>query len=171
MLVGHLPAAYLLGHTVCKAVPSKQLNSRTIVLAALVGGILPDFDLIYFYTLGGKQVVHHQYWSHIPFFWVVIYLFVSLITLICQNLKVFKILSVVFSAIVLHLSLDTITGQIHWLYPFSATTFTLVSVPAVHEWWVANFLLHWTFAIELLLIFLALIAYVKRQHSLQGKVI
>lgn len=167
MLIGHLPAAYLLGCTVCKALPSKLLSSRAIVLAALVGGVLPDFDLIYFYTLGGKQVVHHQYWSHIPFYWVVVYLFFSLITFICQNLNAFKIVSVVFSAIVLHLTLDTVTGQIHWLYPFSTTTFTLVTVPAVHEWWVSNFLLHWTFAIELLLVTFALVAYVKRQNALQ----
>ncbi len=162
MLIGHLPAAYLLGRTVCISVLSKQLNSRAIILAALVGGIVPDLDLIYFYSIGGKQVVHHQYWSHIPFYWVVIYLSFSLITFLCQNLKAFKIVSVAFSAIVLHLALDTITGQIHWLYPISATTFTLVPVPAVHGWWVSNFLLHWTFVIELLLIILALFAYIKR---------
>lgn len=165
MFIGHLPAAYLLGCTATKVFTSAQLSSSAIVLAALVGGVLPDFDLIYFYTIGAKQVVHHQYWSHIPIYWVVIYLCFSLVTLLFKKLKVFKILSVVFLAIVLHLALDTITGQIHWLHPFSKTTFTLVNVPTVHGWWVANFILHWTFAVECLLLILALVVHVKRADN------
>jgi len=165
MFIGHLPAAYLLGCAIRKARPSMQLRSDAIVLATLIGGVLPDFDLVYFYTIDARQVVHHQYWSHIPFYWVVIFLCLSLITYLFQNMKAFKLLFFVFFAIMLHLALDTITGQIHWLYPFSTNTYSMVHVPAVHEWWVANFVLHWTFAVELLVVFFALTVYFKRKNT------
>jgi len=162
VIIGHLPAAYLLGRIVSKTLLSNKVSSGAIIPAALVGGIIPDFDLAYFYTIGGRQVVHHEYWSHIPFYWVVIYLSASLVALSLKALKAIKILFIVFLAILLHLALDTITGQIHWLYPFSDATFTLVQVSAVHGWWVANFLLHWTFAVELLVLALAIFLHFKR---------
>jgi len=165
MFIGHLPAGYLLGRFVCKVMPSTQPGMAVVVSAALVGGVLPDLDLIYFYTIGGKQVVHHEYWSHTPFYWFVIYLCMSFATFLIRSMSAFKILSVIFSAIVLHLALDTITGQIHWLHPVSKTTFNLVQVPAVHSWWVANFLLHWTFALEILVLALAVILHVKRKSA------
>jgi len=154
VFIGHLPAAYLLGHTVFS--PSGNNMSGYVILIALIGGVIPDCDLVYFYTMGERQVVHHEYWTHIPFFWLVIYLIGSLAMLMCRRFRAFALLSVFFAAVVLHLLLDTITGEIQWLYPVSGQSFTLVQVPAVHTWWVANFIMHWTFMIELAVLVLAL---------------
>jgi len=155
MFIGHLPAAYVLGCTAVYVLSQTKSDSRNILLAALVGGIIPDLDLIYFYTVGARQSVHHEYWSHTPYYWLLIYVGLSLIALLLRRFGAFKLLSVFFSAVVLHLLLDTITGQIQWLYPASTKPFTLVQVPAVNEWWVTNFLMHWTFAIELFVIVLS----------------
>ena len=56
----------------------------------------------------------------------------------------------------LHLVLDTVAGQMFWLYPFDKTSFVLVDVPARHGWWVWNFVLHWTFGLELMICLWAL---------------
>jgi len=161
MFIGHLPASYLLAQSVSKISPTSLRDSRSIVLVALIGGVLPDVDLLYFYTIGERQVVHHKYWSHTPIYWVVLFICFSFVTYLCESMKMFKLLCVAFLAIVLHIALDTMTGAIHWLHPFSATTITLVHVPAVHGSWVANFLLHWTFAVELLVLISALVPWPK----------
>jgi hypothetical protein len=51
----------------------------------------------------------------------------------------------------IHLILDTIIGDIWWLAPFVDRPFSMFPVPArYHPWWL-NFLLHWSFALELAL--------------------
>ncbi|WP_295048142.1 hypothetical protein [uncultured Paracoccus sp.] len=51
----------------------------------------------------------------------------------------------------LHVILDSIAAGIGWLQPFSDLQFNLVAVPAGRSWWVWNFVLHWTFLLELAL--------------------
>ena len=52
----------------------------------------------------------------------------------------------------LHLVLDSIVGCIYWLAPFPYECVQLVSVPSGHDWWVWNFVFHWTFIFELLIL-------------------
>jgi inner membrane protein len=52
--------------------------------------------------------------------------------------------------------LDTVAGKIRWLYPFSNKDFVLVHIPSIHSWWVWNFVMHWTFCLELGLVLSAL---------------
>jgi len=141
VFIGHLPAAYLFGRTASKYLYANSSMSRYTVLAAMTGGILPDVDLVYFYTIGARQTVHHAYWSHIPIYWLISYVVLASIALLLRRIGAFKLLSVFF--------------------PLSTKAYTLVHVPAVHGWWVANFLLHWTFAIELFITSLAVIFYIK----------
>jgi len=63
----------------------------------------------------------------------------------------------------IHLILDTIAGGIRWLWPFSEGEFTLVSVPARFSPWYLNYVFHWTFALELILVGLA--AFTAITHS------
>ena len=37
-------------------------------------------------------------------------------------------------------------------YPFDTALYSLVTVPAVHSHWILNYVLHWTFVAELLLV-------------------
>lgn len=162
MFIAHLPAAYLLGHTASRYLTPDNGVSKYVLPVALLGGITPDIDLLYFYTIGARQTVHHEYWSHIPFYWLIIYLALSSFTLLFGYFRAFKLISIFISAILLHLVLDTITGSIQWMYPISARAYNLVAVPAVYEWWVANFIMHWTFIIEIIVIAISVILYVKR---------
>jgi inner membrane protein len=48
--------------------------------------------------------------------------------------------------------LDSIVGDIWWFAPFVDKSFALFTVPALyHPWWL-NFVLHWTFLLELLIL-------------------
>jgi inner membrane protein len=48
--------------------------------------------------------------------------------------------------------LDSIVGDIAWLAPFSDERFALFEVPAIFKPWWLNFVLHWSFALELVLV-------------------
>ncbi|MGD1933165.1 MAG: metal-dependent hydrolase [Candidatus Phaeomarinobacter sp.] len=145
MFIGHLPAGYVF---------SRVFADRLAQAAAMVGSILPDVDLLYFYTLGDRAVVHHHYWTHVPAFWVVLGVIIwSILRLVGSryHLYVVPLLLGVF----LHLCLDTIVGSIFWMYPFSDMTLTLIHVPALYDPWYLNFIWHWTFALEIAVVLCA----------------
>ena len=50
-----------------------------------------------------------------------------------------------------HMLLDSIVGDIWWLAPFVNQPFVLFTVPALYQPWWLNFILHWSFGLELLL--------------------
>jgi inner membrane protein len=60
-------------------------------------------------------------------------------------------IGVFFAGAMLHMVLDTVASPIMWLMPFDRRAFELVTVPAASGNWVASFVLHWTFAFELLI--------------------
>lgn len=53
------------------------------------------------------------------------------------------------AAACLHLLLDTFVGDIWWGAPFYDQPLALFSVPARFSPWWLNFVLHWSFAVEL----------------------
>ena len=153
MFIGHLPAGYIL---------SSSFKSKPLKTAVLIGSIIPDIDLIYFYTIGQRAVVHHAYWTHMPFFWLLVCL-ISWPVLKVLKLKLTVALPVLFCGIILHLILDSITGSVFWLMPFSDRSLTLVTVPALYKPWQLNFIFHWTFAFEILICCLAAVLFFKRR--------
>lgn len=64
--------------------------------------------------------------------------------------------AVIYTNVMLHLALDTIVGKIRWLYPFSRQDFYLFEVTARYKWAYWNFILHWTFLLEIGVILWAL---------------
>lgn len=139
MFVGHLPAGYIL---------SSAFKDKSAQVAVLVGSVLPDIDLVYFYTVGQRAVVHHAYWTHMPFFWMCVCLILwPILKAIKPNLVI--ALPALFCGVILHLILDSITGSVFWLMPFSDWSLTLVTVPALYKPWQLNFIFHWTFALEI----------------------
>lgn len=153
MFIGHLPAGYLL---------SRVFSDRATQAAVTVGSILPDIDLLYFYTLGERAVVHHYYWTHIPAFWVVLGAVVWSILRIAR-LRYHAYVAPLLLGVFLHLCLDSIAGSIFWMYPFSDTALTLVHVPALYDPWYLNFIWHWTFAVEIAVVLFAVYIFVRRQ--------
>jgi len=145
MFIGHIPAGYITTRAI-----QKKHHVKTGLLLGLIASVLPDIDLIYFYLFDHQSTLHHSYWTHIPFYWLLILAVTVLAALIFKKLKkVGPFILIFFSNIFLHLFLDTIVGKIEWLYPFSTQSFSFFEVPAVYSWWVLNFVFHWTFLFEI----------------------
>ncbi len=171
MFIAHLPAAYLLTNAITRysnrnAVSVKTRRSALLLLiTGLIASVFPDLDLIYFYLVDGRQNNHHIYWTHVPVFWI-LFTATALIFLKWINATRYEVYVWVFSLnIMLHLLLDTIVGGILWFYPVSMEMIQVIEVPAVYNWWVANFLWHWTFLFELVILYLAMLAYANRNSS------
>jgi len=118
----------------------------------LLGGILPDVDMLYFYLIDHRQHFHHTYWTHLPFCWAMVVLLVWIAYWRNWVSQIFfTTLSVVVFNVFLHLALDSIAGGILWLWPFSNKSYSLVDVPSLYSHWILNFVFHWTFVLEILL--------------------
>ncbi|MGV8996485.1 MAG: metal-dependent hydrolase [Parvibaculaceae bacterium] len=145
MFIAHLPAGYLL----TSAIQTRTRNQSLSLLATgLVASVLPDADLLWFYLVDNRQHVHHAYMTHTPVFWV------GLAAVAWITAKAARIawaplyIGVALANLMLHMALDSIAAEIRWLWPLSNAEFGLFHIPAVHGWWVWNFVLHWTFLFE-----------------------
>ncbi len=115
---------------------------------ALTGAVFPDLDMLFFHFVDGGRIHHHRYWVHVPAFWAA----VGVLALPVLAWRGWLQQGLVFlAAIFLHLVLDTIGGGILWGAPFDDRLYSLVTVPATQSHWVLSFVLHWTFAAELLI--------------------
>ena len=160
MFVAHAPAGYVLTSVLLKHY-APSLDSHRIVNRlfwfGIVMSLLPDSDLFYFYLIDQCQHLHHSYWIHIPAYWLLICAGCAVISRIL-NKKLLLLATIILGAnIFLHLILDTVVGYICWFYPFSSRAIAIFTVPARYSWWGFNFLLHWTFLFEILIILLAIL--------------
>ena len=150
MFIGHLPAGYVLTKSV-----QKNIKTTKYLWVGLVASVLPDIDILYFYLIDNRQNLHHSYWIHIPFYWLLIGVFTFGVIWLLKK-KDYYIAAVIFFAnIFLHLLLDTIVGKVEWFYPLTDQVYFFFDVPAVYNFWVYNFIFHWTFLFEISVIFLA----------------
>lgn len=173
MFIAHLPAGYLLAKTFKKNILKQGLDFPTAMIFILIGAVFPDLDLFYFYFIDGRSVHHHQYFMHWPLFWIgwllIIYLSIWLNHHILKSCHAFKFLNYVkwfIYAVLLHISLDTFVGDIWLLAPFIFEPFVFFEVtPRFQPWWL-NFILHWSFAVELIICLIALYLFkVQRREN------
>lgn len=153
MLIAHLPSGYLLA----RATAAKG----RLMGAALVGSVVPDLDMLWFHLVDHGPLHHHRYWVHAPGFWLILAV-LALPLIRWRAPALFAPASIFLTAILLHLSLDSLGGGIMWGWPFSTRLHQLVTVPATHSHWVLSFLLHWTFLAELGITALAAFLWLKR---------
>jgi len=165
MLIAHLPSGYLLGISINKLSTKFSFTYKSVTVAALAGSVVPDIDLVYFYTVDAKQHLHHTYWTHMPLFWCVLYIPMAVAMRCSKDSKAIILLSIAFAGVLLHLALDTLTGSINWLYPITSNGHALVTVPTVHKWWILNFLLHWTFLLEIGIAIIAFFVHTRRKMT------
>lgn len=156
MFVAHLPAGYIL---------SSFFKGRSLKAMAMIGSVIPDLDLLYFYSFGGRAVVHHKYWTHMPVFWLGVFAMACLIIRL-RGWKYFQHMIAFFAGTILHLALDSFIGSIYWLYPFSDLALTFFTVPARYDVWQLNFILHWTFLCEMLICVFAAYLYLQRRGKM-----
>ena len=154
MIIAHLPSGYLLAR-------GAGYRRGLMLGAALLGAVLPDFDMLYFHFVD-HSVHHHRFWPHIPAVWLVI----ALVVLpLAAKLRPgwFPPLAMLLAGVFLHLLLDTWAGSIMWLWPVSDQFFQLVTVPATQSNWVLSFVLHWTFLAEVAIVLAAFFVYFRRE--------
>lgn len=161
MFIGHAPAGYLLGAALQRH-SSAGAGANTILAACVVGSVIPDLDLLWFYLVDDRQVVHHAYWPHLPAFWLAVAIVAVPAARAFGRLPA---TAAFFAGVLAHLLLDGVAGGIRWLAPFSDVEFVLFQVPSHYGWWVLNFVLHWSFALEVALVGAALAAHRARRRS------
>jgi len=159
MFIAHLPVGYLITQAVMKRCGVRIRATHPFLLAGLVASVFPDIDLLYFYLVDLRQHHHHTYWTHIPLFWLVT-LAISFLVLKRVGNPSHRLPLAIFGLNIFgHLLLDTVVGDIWWLGPWVDQPYAMFTVPARFQPWQLNFLLHWSFGLELLLV---CVAY--RQH-------
>lgn len=172
MLLAHVPAGYLLTRILSRTIFKESIDPKRsdrlyqiVMFAGLIGAILPDVDFIYHLFFDPNRTPHHSYITHMPILWI------SLTVLSIFIGKIFKIPNFTIVSVtaclsaLLHLVCDTITGVIYWLYPLSSKDFNVFSVSDVHIWWVQNYLSHWTFLIEIAIVFFALVIFLRVRET------
>lgn len=152
MFIGHLPAGYITAKLLFKRFANTEVSARLFILAGVVGGIAPDFDMFYFYFVDNRQSHHHTYWPHYPVLWLAI-LAVSCVWFKLAANKSSAALMLVFSISgFIHMLLDSIVGDIWWFAPFIDKPYAMFTVEAVYKPWWLNFVLHWSFLLEILVV-------------------
>lgn len=148
MIIAHAPAGYL----IAKGMQARGLAARGVVAAGILGALAPDFDMIYFYLWDGRQHHHHTYWSHYPIVWGSL-LLLSLLWLYLSGKGKASILFFVFCLSgFFHLVLDSLVGDVWWLAPFVDKPYALFTIKAQFKPWWLNFILHWSFLAEVLIV-------------------
>lgn len=154
MFVAHLAGGFLATrfYLANKATSEADGKLQSFLLFGLVCSVLPDFDLFYFYLIDNRQHPHHSYWTHMPVFWLLVpgLLYSVANALLRKNIGLWCVL--LFINTQLHMVLDSVAGGIYWLYPFGAEKYRIFEVTARFDWWVFNYIFHWTFLLELLII-------------------
>lgn len=164
MIIGHLPAGYLLAKSLASRLLGAAREMRAFVCAALLGAVFPDVDLLYFYGIDHRQHHHHTYWTHLPLVWIGLIIAAALWMRV-QRDKLAPVLAMIFALNgFAHLLLDSIAGHIRWLAPFVDRPFSMFTVSAAYRPWWLNFVLHWTFLLETALLAAAVIVYVRARQ-------
>ncbi|QBY00288.1 metal-dependent hydrolase [Rhodophyticola sp. CCM32] len=156
MITAHFPSGYVL---------SRLAGWQKAMLAAgMVGAVWPDLDLIFFYLVDDRAFHHHRYWVHAPAFAVLV---TAVLAALVRLLRP-EIMGVVLAFGLgwgLHLILDSLAGDIMWLWPMSNALYALFSVPATQDHWMLSFILHWTFLAELIIWVAALWLWLRRETA------
>ncbi len=149
MFIAHLPAGYLLS----QAHPSLQRHAMQL----MIGATLPYIDLFWFYLID-SSATHHTLLPHRPILWFTA----------CGLGLMWRWIGAVGMGALLHLSLDSVAGQIAWGWPLWDNAQPIVFVPATQGWWVMSFLIHWTFLIELTICAAAAAVWVHHRCTLRS---
>lgn len=169
MIIGHMPAAYILSTHIHQGLGGVSGYSTRLIAAGMLGGIFPDFDLLYFYLIDHQQHHHHEYWSHYPLVWLSLLVGSFLLwrgkkeRLLPAGMLLFTLNAFI------HLCLDTPLGSIRWLVPFSDTAIRFYT-PDVHfDFWLWNFIVSPQFICELFLLGWAVRLYRRNYLAERGR--
>lgn len=116
---GHASAGYLVAIGIGVALPQAGSDTVSLLAFGALCGALPDIDMLAAFAKTRSLVIenekqsHRAYITHTPLFWIVMALFMLLIS---ANASFALI---VLLAPLSHLFLDSLEDEIHWLGPLS----------------------------------------------------
>ena len=166
MISGHAPAGYITSALLFSKFKERGIRFKQFIWFGISGALLPDIDMFYFHLIDHRQHHHHSYFTHFPALWGTL-LIISIIWLQVSQSSKSASLSFIFCLCgFIHLILDSIVGDIWWFAPFVNKSFAMFTVPALYKPWWLNFILHWSFALELSLVIWALLIHRKRSNLL-----
>jgi LexA-binding, inner membrane-associated putative hydrolase len=152
MFIGHLPAGFITAKLLFLRFEASSVSYKNFLVWGMLGAIAPDIDLLYFYLIDHRQHLHHSYFTHFPLSWFSL-LILSTAWFYFAMPRKNAALAIIFSlGGFIHLFLDTTVGGIQWFAPFVNKPFSLATVPAIYKPWWLNFLLHWSFGIEIMVV-------------------
>ena len=164
MHFAHLPAGYITSKILFRRFHKTPEGYKLFMFCGMAGAIAPDFDILYDFLFDNSQGNHHEYFTHIPAFWLSLLLISLLWLLLDKNSSPGPSSAVVFTlGGFIHMILDTCTGPIFWLAPFSYTSYSWHS-PNEYPWDVAYFV-SWAFILELFIIWWAIFLFMKKKAS------
>lgn len=164
MIIGHLPAGYVISRLLFSRFAATGVSARAFLWAGAIGALAPDFDMLYFYLVDQRQHHHHSYVTHFPIVWFAI-LVCSLAWLIFAKIRSRAALAAIFAINgMAHMVFDTVVGDIWWFAPLVDKPFVLFNVPALYTPWWLNFLLHWSFGVEIAMILWAVYLFRRRME-------
>lgn len=169
MLTAHVPAGYAVSKLAVSMgwIPKSCASPRTVIGVGVVAALLPDLDMLYFLTIDQRQHLHHSYWTHIPLFWVTVCCGAVAACFFLRRRQMIPLVVLAGVNLLLHCFLDTIVAGILWHKPFSHRYTVFAEVPNAYPYTALNFILHWTFALEILIWLAAvtMFAWEKRTHK------
>lgn len=161
MFIAHLPAGYVVSKLLAPRFGAFGASGCAFIGAGLAGSVAPDLDMLYFHFVDLGRQHHHAYWTHYPAVWLG-GLLAALAWLLIRNVGQRPALAVIFALNgLVHVALDSLVGDIRWLAPLRDDPFALVTVPALHQPWWLNFIVHWTFVLELIVVAAAIALWSK----------
>ncbi len=163
MIFGHLPAGYITSKLLFKKFATRTSFYKAFMFWGMFGAIAPDIDLFYYYLIDVYKNSHHTYFTHFPLFWLIL-LLISMVWLrLGDNHSQNPAFAFIFAINgLIHMLLDTFTGNIFWLAPFLNTPFSLVSLDLEYNSWELNYFTHWAFVLELFIIWWAVFLRFKK---------
>jgi hypothetical protein len=167
MLIAHLPAGYLGTRFLLDRAKAQvsAVDYQRYLRVGMIASILPDCDVTYYYLYhylyGQWGPKHHTYWSHTPFYWLIILMTLFLCSLLSRKRKLMFATYIGGANLLLHFVLDSFASKIKWLYPLSNKAFGLFEMTPRYYWWPWNFVFHWTFCFELILVMAAIYVVMK----------
>lgn len=174
MFIAHLPGGLLVTRYLLRKHREEKYFTLYLV-CGLAASIAPDLDLLYFYFIDHRQHAHHSYWTHIPAYWFGLYLLLLFPAWRMGKQRGLLLLNIVLLNGLLHMVLDSVASSIKWLYPVQDNYLGLFHVPSLYNWWINNYLFHWTFLFEIVITFSAVLIlyrdrfFVRQLSQLTGK--